>query len=54
MNIETEIKYQKKGTEYLFCYYCISDLIHENVTQYFFEYNIANIGETNNSEVFTS
>jgi hypothetical protein len=38
MIIEAGIKYLKKGTEYQFCYYCISDLIHENVTQYFFEY----------------
>ena len=54
MNIETGINYLKKGTKYQFCYYCISDLIHENVTQYFFEYIEANVGETNNSEVFTS
>jgi hypothetical protein len=54
MNIEIGIKYLKKGTKYQFCYYCISDLIHENVTQYFFEYNTANVGETNDSEVFIS
>ncbi len=54
MTIEAGIKYLKKGTEYQFCYYCISDLIHENVTQYFFEYIEANVGETNNIEVFIS
>jgi hypothetical protein len=54
MTIETGIRYLKKGTKYQFCYYCISDLIYENVTQYFFEYNIANIGETNDFEVFIS
>ena len=54
MTIEAGIKYLKKGTKYQFCYYCISDLIHENVTQYFFEYNTANGGETNDFEVFIS
>jgi hypothetical protein len=54
MDIDSNIKYLKKGTKYQFCYYCISDLIHENVTQYFFEYIEANIGETNDFEVFIS
>lgn len=54
MTIETGIKYLKTGTKYQFCYYCISKQTHENIIQYCFQYNIANIGETNNFEVFIS
>ncbi len=54
MDIDSNINYHKKRTKYQFCYYCLSEQIHENITQYCFQYNIGNVGESNNSEVFTS
>ncbi len=54
MDIDSNIKYHQKGTKYQFCYYCLSLQIHENIIQYCFQYNIANVGETNDFEVFIS
>jgi hypothetical protein len=54
MTIEAGIKYLKKGAIYQFCYYCISDQTHENIIQFCFQYNIANIGETSDFDVFIS